>query len=332
MIALTIIAAVIMFLLSIGLPVMFGFLNHKRIRICIIAGVAGIIISAIYTVFVPAGLYKIDTGEIAVIKTNGSITSVERDGLHWRNVLFQKVERYDIKIRAVGVEKEAYSKDLQAVRITMNIQYSMQIDKVKELVATYGSLDTVEQRISTIANEAIEEAAKLFEAQELVTRRNEFNAAIKENIGNKYNNYYITVSQTILSDVVFTPEYEALIQKTKLAEQEIERAKLELEKQLQEAEYKVKLAEQAAAEAKAKAKGDYDKQILLAEAEAEQVKLIAQAEAEAIALKQAAIDNLSAESRAYLEIIAFIEQWDGQLPQTFLTDLSALLATLNISG
>jgi regulator of protease activity HflC (stomatin/prohibitin superfamily) len=306
--------------------------KHKKYTLPITLGLVGFAISLAGMLLYPCGLYTVQSGEVAVVKQFGEIKTVETAGMRYRNIFTQTYEIFDIKTRELAVEKEAYSSDLQAVIVNQVIQFTIQAENVKQIATVYGSLSVLEQRIEAIALEAIEEAAKDFEAKDLVVRRNEFNQAIKDNIGGKFTNYFIDIRQTVLSNIVFTPEFEQMIQQTKLLEQEIEKSRQELEKQLQEAEYKVRIAKQEAEERIAQATGQADAQRALAQAEADKIEMLAIAEAQAIIEKAEALALLSQEDKAYLEIIALIEAWDGALPEVLAGDIAAILQSINGAG
>ena len=313
-----------------------GKKRGKKVPVGGVVGIIGTVICLTAIAVIPGGFYTVDNGEVAVVKEFGEFKDVAQPGLHFRNVFTTTIERYSVQVQELRVDKEAYSKDLQAVEVSQVIQFTIKTEEIRNINTKYGTLEVLKQRIASISNEAIEESAKLFDAKDLVTRRDEFNSQIKQNIGNKFEQYYITINQTILDNIVFSIEFENMIQASKLAEQELEKDKQRLEKELQESAYKVKVAEEEAKERIAKAKGDADavkaaadaesyKVTQLAEAEANRIKTIADAEAEAVKIKLAELDAASPEALAYLEYLAWVESWDGKLPSTMLGDGTSVI-------
>lgn len=304
-------------------------------------GIIATVFAAVFVVlfvFVPFGFEQVETGEIAVVKVWGEAKSVRTEGLHFKNIATTKYELYDLKTQDVRSTFEAYTKDGQAVTVQLTLQFRIQADKVIEIAKIYGSLTILKQRVDVIGMVGAKEIISTYDAMTLIQERSQLSGKVAANIQGQFNSFYITVTQILVTDIAFTEVFENMIEEKKLAEQQLEKAKIELDKQLAEAENKVKIAEAQAREKLAQAQGEADAMKALAEAEAEKLKVIAQAEAQALRLKSVelarslgiritsvngaeAIDssdpNIS-KLASYLEYIAYLEAWDGKLPEVML--------------
>ena len=319
----------------------------KYINTLIGAALASVFL--VLLIFIPAGFSQVEAGEIAVVKKWGKATGTRTPGLYYRNIVSTKFVKYDLKTQEIKTDFEAYTGDKdsegkgkpQAVAIQLAVQFRLQADKVVNINSEFGGLEILKSRIDAVGVKGTKEVISTYDAFDLIINRSALSQDVSEKIKDQYNQYYIDVTQILITDIAFTPEFESLIQKTMLAEQEFEKAKVDMARLVAEAENKVKLAEQAAKEKLAKAQGDADALMAMAEAESGKIEMLAKAEAAALKMKSIEwarsiginiltdidgvefidtadpnIDKL----KSFLEYIAYLEKWDGKLPETILGD------------
>jgi len=282
--------------------------------------------------------------EFGVVKDTVNTAGIQSKGF------FEVYHKYDKKIRTTEVVREVYTSDLQAVEITFTIEYQVDPTKINDLYLRYNTLENLETLLQNPIWAATEAVASTYSARELTTLKAQYVSDVQTELSNSFNQYFINVYQIKLKNTVYTPEFEALLQSTKLAEQEILKQQAELEKQLQEAEYAVLIAEQNALEALTKAEGEANAALAKAIGEANAIKAIAEAEAMAYSSKIAFVaqslgfeitqatdgslvvntdGHTQEEIDALLSYVKYLEYlgiWDGQLP-TIVTDGSNLLIT-----
>jgi regulator of protease activity HflC (stomatin/prohibitin superfamily) len=298
-----------------------------KLSVYLTYGIIGFV-SFLLFIFIPFGIKQIDNGEIAVEKRYGVIVSTKSEGLTFINILTSKLEVYDLRTQEIKPEFETYTKDGQAVTVQLTIQFKIQPEYIKEINKTFGSLNSLTERIDTVGITSTKEAFSKYEALELIKSRAELTAEVFDGATLKFNAYYIDITQILISDISFTSAFEDMIENKKIQEQELEKAKITFEKALLEAENRVAIATQAAVEALARAEGEANALLLIARAEAESVQIKAIEYAKSLGINVLVVDgketidpsdpNISLLS-AYLEYMTYLEKWDGKLP-TYLSD------------
>jgi len=176
------------------------------------------------------------------------------------------------------------SADLQEVTTTIAVNYRIVPEAVGDI---YKSLrQEYEFRIiKPNIEESIKAATAMFQAEELITKRELVKAKVKEILTERVRDYSIEILSVSIVDFQFSLEFQKAIEAKVTAEQSALEAKNKLEQIRYEAQ----------------------QQVIQAEAAANATIMRATAEAEAIRLVR---ESLTTE---YLNYIA-IQQWDGKLP------------------
>ena len=305
----------------------------------VVCGVVGALLVLAF-IAVPFSFHTINTGELAVVKHMGKITDVREPGTNFDWWFINSYKKYDTKVQNVDITTAAYSSDAQTMNITMTLQYQIVPDKVVDIATQYGSLEVLQSRIQSIAIEKTKAVLSSYKAMDIIAQRSKISpaveVAIKDAIGDEY---FVKVNTVVLSNIDFSDAFEAAVEDKMIAEQAKLKAEYDNETKVAKAKADaeaVKAAAAAEAEAKilaneaeikvaeAKAQAELKKaqaQKAIAEAEAEAIKVKAEAEAEA--------NRIIAESitqELLDKIIA--ENWDGQLPDTYVgngSDLGIIL-------
>lgn len=289
----------------------------------LISGVCVSIASFLAFLALPFSFHTIDSGEIAVVKEMGKIIDTREAGTHFDFWMVRTYDIYDTKVRSVTSTTMAYSNDKQTMDIEMTVQYQVDKGHVKDIALTYGSLSALENRISSVVIERTKSVLSVYNADNIISERSSVSAKVAETVEEAIGTqYYIDVTNVSLTNIDFSDAYEASVEQSMIAKQEVEKAKAEAEKLLVEAENKVKIAEAEAAAKKAAAEG-----------EADAVKIAAEAEAEALATIQAAWDAIAPEVKEIMLREMAIEKWDGKLPETMVGSdfIEQLLGILSAS-
>ena len=286
--------------------------------------VGGIIMTLLFLILficVPFSFHTVEAGEIAVVKEMGKIIDTREAGTHFDFWMTRSYDKYDTKVRSVTSSATSYSNDKQTMELEMTIQYQVDESHVKDIALTYGSLNALEDRINSIVIERTKSVMSSYNADSIISERATVSAKVAEvvelAIGSQY---YIDVTNVALTNIDFSDAYEASVEQSMIAKQEVEKAKAEAEKLLVEAQNKIAIAE---AEANAKK--------ALAQGEAEAVKIAAEAEANALATIQAAWDSIDPEVKEIMLREMAIEKWNGELPNTMVGSdfIEQLLGALN---
>ncbi|MBO5869570.1 MAG: prohibitin family protein [Clostridia bacterium] len=256
-----------------------------------------IAIALLALVLVPSSFRTVETGEVAVVKHLGLAKEVKTPGTYFSFWLTNTYEFYDTKVQNVDISTAAYSSDAQTMNIQMTLQYQVMNDKVLNVANQYGSLETLQNRIQSIAIEKTKSILSSYKAMDIIADRASMSPAVETAIINAVGEeYFVNIVAVVLTNIDFSDAFEQAVEDKMIAEQ----AKLK-------AEYENEtIIAQAAAEAEAKLK-EAQAEIEIAKAKAEALKIAAEAEADANGILD---DSLT---EKILQQI-YLEKWNGELP------------------
>lgn len=295
------------------------------------AGLA--VVFLILLIFIPGGFKTVNTGELAVVKVFGEAKEVKTAGLHFRNIVTTQYIIYDLKTQQMNIENEVYTKDAQPLRIELTIQYSIMADKAIEINRAYGTMDILAQRIEKIAIEKAKVVLSADTAMGLIETRASLSPKLFAEVKTIGTQYYVNVENVVIVDMAFSEAFEKAVEDKMVAQQEVIKAEAEKEKAIIKAEQDLEVAKLNAEQALAKAQGEADAKIAIAKAEARALKLksieaarmlgftineITNNENEIIDYEIDMTGKTESEVKLiseYLKYIAYLEAWDGKLPQ-----------------
>jgi regulator of protease activity HflC (stomatin/prohibitin superfamily) len=256
--------------------------EKRRKRLLVIVPIV-ILVFAVVVVLARAAVI-VPAGTRGVVLTWGSVTGVLGEGLSFITPLVQTVELMDVTIQKVETAESTASADLQQVTTTIAVNYRIVPEAAGDI---YKSLrQEYEFRvIKPNIEESIKAATAMFQAEELITKRELVKSKVKEILTERVRDYDIEILSVSIVDFQFSTEFQKAIEAKVTAEQSALEAKNKLEQIRYEAQ----------------------QQIIQAEAAANATILKATADAEAIRLVR---ESLTTD---YLNYIA-IQQWDGKLP------------------
>jgi len=232
------------------------------------------------------GLTVIEAGTRGVLKTFGQVTGILEEGLHIRAPFITSVTIVDVKTQRYEVKATAASRDLQIVSSQIVLNYRLDPTQVASIVRDIGIADYERRIVDPAVQEALKASTAQFTAEELITRRPEVSAAIRNILEERLKMRGVIVESVSITDFDFSNEFSKAIEAKQVAEQDALRAQNELRRAQIEAQQVV-----AQAEANAKARLE-----------------VARAEAEALRLQRAVLTPELLQLR-------FIERWDGALPR-----------------
>lgn len=251
----------------------------------IIAVIAGVLLST-----VSAGLVFVQPQErgvvISAIAPDGYRKDVMQPGLRWVIPYAENVKTYSISketytMSIAHLEGEvqgddsiaARTADGQEVYIDASIIFSLNPAEVLNVHIIWQDR-YVEGLVRPTVRGVIRDAVSQFRVNEVYsTRRDELKLQMEEEMRAAMEKNGLILSDFVLRNITFTPEYAASIEQKQIAEQ-----------LAQQAEYIVEQRRQEAEQARQVAEGTKDAAILAAEGRAESVVIEAKAEAEALQL------------------------------------------------
>lgn len=257
--------------------------------------ISGIVISVIAAIILntaSAGLVFIKPSErgvvISAIAPKGYREAVLEPGLRWVIPYAENVKTYSISKNTYTMsithqEGEirgddsiaARTADGQEVYIDASIIFSLDPVDILEVHIIWQDR-YVDGLVRPTVRGVIRDAVSQFRVNEVYsTKRDELKAQIEEEMFNALEENGLILSDFVLRNITFTPEYAASIEQKQIAEQLAQQAEYIVEQRVQEAEQARQVAEGVKDAAIIEAEGRAESQIIEARAEAESLQLIA---------------------------------------------------------
>ncbi len=247
--------------------------------------VSMLVLIAIVVLF--GSFYTVNSGQRAIVLTNGRVTSVQGDGLHFKTPLIQKVIKVDIRTLQAHAQASAGTNDLQSIHTEVSANYHLLPDQVGVIYSKFG-LDVEDRIIDPRIQEVVKAVVAHYTAEQLLKQRDIVRGQIREDLSKMLTEYSILLEDIQITDFKFSKAFDEAIEAKQTAEQRALTAKNDL--------LRIQIeAQQAVATAEGKAKSNL---------------AIAEADAKAISLKGDALRN----NPGVAELNA-IDKWDGALPQ-----------------
>ncbi|ADY56325.1 SPFH domain, Band 7 family protein [Syntrophobotulus glycolicus DSM 8271] len=207
--------------------------------------IAGMIFKA-YTIIPP--------GHRGTVVQLGAVSSrILSEGFHFKVPFIQEIIPMDVRMQKIESDHETSSKDLQVVHATVAVNYSLDPEKVNVLYQNIP--DYASNVVTPEIRESLKSVIAQYTAEELVSKRAEVSAKVKDVLREKLSNYYMILHEVNLTELKFSDQFDQAIEQKQIAEQQALKAKLDLQRVQVEAQQKL---EQAKAEAEAlKIQKDY---------------------------------------------------------------------------
>jgi regulator of protease activity HflC (stomatin/prohibitin superfamily) len=257
-----------------------------------------LIVSALLLTSVGAGLVFLQANEYGVVisafQPNGYRTQALGPGLHWIIPFVESVQKYSVAQQTYTMSSatgegqvtgddsiQARTKDGQQVFIDASVIYKPDSAQIIQLHINWqGRYE--EMVVRPVSRAAIRNAVSQFGVEELVsTRRAELEQAIRTEIETKLKANNITMSDFLMRNISFSPEYATAVEQKQIAEQQAQQAKFVVESKKQEAEQARQTAQGQADAAVIASKGAAESAVIAAKGAAEARLVQADAEAKA---------------------------------------------------
>lgn len=206
-------------------------LDKKQRMIFIIVGVVVLLL-----VFIFLSFNTIDSGEIGLKTRFGKITdSSLKEGINFKLPLVERIIKVNIKVQKSEMKIESSTKDLQTVNTSVAVNYRVDVDNAPSLYRQVGN-NYEEIILNPAIKESIKSAIAQYNAEEITINRTAVSQSCLEAIQGKVSKYGIVIEDFNLTDFSFSEEYTRSIEEKQVAEQNLEKAKLEAERRIVEAE------------------------------------------------------------------------------------------------
>ncbi|MDO8617658.1 MAG: prohibitin family protein [Candidatus Uhrbacteria bacterium] len=246
---------------------------HTKKIIGVVVGVICFILILIINPFV-----TVSAGQRGVVLNWGAFNGRILDpGLHMRMPIAQSVVKMDVQTQKLEIAaSEAYSHDLQNVKIHSVVNYNLDPKEVGLIYQQYG-LDVESRILYPNLEAAVKQTVAKYSAEELLSKRGEVATEIELAFRQAIPHAFLVTKYALVNEA-FSDAFEAAIEQKQIAQQNAEKANNDLKRIKIEAEQRVSQAT---------------------------------AEAEAIKIQAQAIQQQGGASYVNLKAV---EKWDGHLP------------------
>jgi len=207
-------------------------ITSRGLRVIILTPI--IVIFAIITLF--CSFKTVKSGEVGLrIRFGKIVDSTLQEGINFKIPYIEKIKKVNVKVQKSEETVESSTKDMQIINTTVAVNYRIKIEKASSLYRTVG--DKYEDTILQPAiKESIKTAIAKYNAEEITTKRNEVSNECLKAIQGKVEKYGIAIEDFNLTNFNFSQEYTRAIEEKQVAEQKLEKARLEAEQKVVEAE------------------------------------------------------------------------------------------------
>ena len=270
--------------------------RRKPVRGVSIAIVVIGILALVFT-SVSAGLVFIQPEErgvvISAVNPDGYRSQPLQPGLNWIVPFFESVVTYPVSKQTYTMSiaplegqirgddsVTARTADGQEIFVDASVIFAVDPSEVVPLHITWQKR-YVDDLVRPLSRGVIRGAVSQFGVQEVYsTKRDEMTQLITQDLSQDLSENGLFLSDFVLRNITFSPEYAASVEQKQIAEQEAEQAKFVVDQRKQEAE-----------QARQVAQGRADAVVIDAEGFAEARVIEAQAEAEALSLIDAVLQG-----------------------------------------
>merc|ERR1719343_216627 len=171
-------------------------------------------------------VYTVPGGHRAVVfnRLIGMKDSIYGEGLNFNIPWFERPVVYDIRTRPVNLQTLTGSKDLQMVTIGVRVLHKPDPSRLVWIYRHLGK-NYDERILPSLMNECAKAVVARYNANELLTKREEVSAAISHELSRRCNLFHVILEDTAITNLSFSPEYAKAVEAKQVAQQDAERAK-----------------------------------------------------------------------------------------------------------
>jgi prohibitin 1 len=287
--------AALLWVVVIVLIILAVLRSSRRLKVGALS--TAIVVTAVLAVIVTtisAGLVFIQPDErgvvISAVAPKGYREQALQPGLRWIIPYFENVVRYPISKQSYTMSVAplegqvqgddsvaARTSDGQEIFLDASIIYAIDPQQVVNVHIAWQDRYTNEF-VRPLTRGIIRDAVSQYGVQAVYSsKRNDLTQDITDALRTKLAQNGLVLSEFVLRNITFSPEYAASVEQKQIAEQQAQQAKFVVESKKQEAEQARQQAQGLADAIVIRAKGDADARLIQADAEAKALDLIAAA-------------------------------------------------------
>ena len=200
----------------------------------------------------------IDAGERGVVfsRLGGIQDRILGEGWQFKIPFIEDIIHVDVKIQKSETPASASSRDLQVVRSVIALNYHLDPGSVNRIYQDVG-LAYESRIIDPAVQESVKAITAQFTAEELITKREQVSAQIKDMLTTRLGRNHILVDEFSITELDFSDVFNNSIEAKQVAEQEALKARQDLERIKIEAEQKLAAAGRRGGVTEAAARNNY---------------------------------------------------------------------------
>lgn len=180
----------------------------------------------IFLIFFLGSFRFVEAGHVGVVTRFSAVNRVVTPGLVFKFPLIESVHQMETRTQKEQVDAQAASKDLQEVKSTIALNYHLFGSKAVDVFQNVGE-DYVERIVAPAMQEAFKATTAKFTAQELIEKREAVKLLAYTELKNRLTKYSIVIDDFNIVNFDFSKEFNSAIEAKQVAQQNLERAKLE---------------------------------------------------------------------------------------------------------
>lgn len=196
----------------------------KQIKIGVIVAIGLLLLITFFSSF-----RTIKSGEVGIKTRFGKVVENQmNEGINFKIPFIEKIVKMNIKVQKTEFDTEGSTKDLQIIKSTVAVNYRVESNKSTKLYKTVGTNyeDTI---LQPSIKESIKSAIAKYNSEEITTKRAEVSKSCLDVLQQKVKKYGIVIEDFNLTNFSFSEEYTRAIEEKQVAQQNLEKAKLEAE-------------------------------------------------------------------------------------------------------
>jgi prohibitin 2 len=171
-------------------------------------------------------VYTVQGGHRAVVYNRfvGMKEHVYGEGLNFNIPWVERPIIYDIRTRPVNLQTLTGSMDLQMVTIAIRVLHKPSPNQLVWIYRHLG-LNYDERVLPSIMNECAKAVVARYNANELLTKREQVSREISQDLQARATNFNIVLEDVAITHLAFSPEYARAVEAKQVAQQDASRAK-----------------------------------------------------------------------------------------------------------
>jgi len=182
------------------------------------------------------GIWSIvGAGHIGVVTRLGAVNRSVEPGIVFKLPLIEIVHPMETRIQKEQTNAQAASKDLQDVQSTIALNYHLSADSAEAVYQDIGT-NYKERIIDPAMQEAFKATTAKFTAGDLIGKREDVKSEVERNLEGRLAKFHIVVDNFNIVNFNFSSDFANAIEQKQVAQQNLERAKLEAQTEKTKAE------------------------------------------------------------------------------------------------